>query len=159
MSAYHEERIDTPLGTTTETATARRISPGQVLGGMAGAVLTLFGIVAVVRTGVDANLNEPVTEIFGLTHSAYVGFFEIAVGLLLLASASSVAYRGAMGFLGALAIVAGVVVAAASVRILLEVGVQKSTGWFLVVMGAVALAGAMMPSFVRTERQVTQIPG
>jgi len=155
MSVYrHHDVVNTPAGTAETTVESRRFSPGQLLSGALGIVLTVMGIVAVTRAGVDGSLNQPVTTIFGITHSSYVGLFEVFCGLLLLLGASSVAYRGATGFVGALLVVAGVVVAAGNLRVLLDVGAKPSTGWMGVVFGAVAIAAAMLPTLVRSSRQV-----
>ena len=155
MTNYqHQEYVDEGAVRTEATVRSQRFSPGQVLGGVVGIVLTLIGILAVTRTGIDSNLNEPVTTVLGITHSAYVGLGEIVIGLLLLVSASSIAYRGVMGTLGGLLVIGGVVLAAANLRILLEVGAEHTTGWLMVVAGAIAVLGAMMPSIVRSSRVV-----
>ncbi|MFN8052613.1 MAG: hypothetical protein U0Q22_14295 [Acidimicrobiales bacterium] len=154
--SHHHDVVDAPGAVTTSSAASHRFSPGQLLGGAVGAVMVVFGIIAVTRTGIDGRLNEPVTSIAGITHSAYVGMFELLIGLLLLISASSIAYRGVMGVLGALTVIGGVVLVAGNLRVLLEVGARANTGWFMVVLGAAAVLGSMMPSFVRTERRVEQ---
>ena len=45
-------------------------------------------------------------------------------------------------------------VAAGNARILLEVGAETGTGWMFVVLGAVAILAAMLPSLVRSTRVV-----
>ena len=155
MSTYHHhEHIETPAGRTDAVVSRRHISPGQVLGGLAGIAIAAIGILVLVRTGIDSTLNQPVTTILGAKQSAYVGGFEAVVGLMMVASCASVASRGVLGFLGALTLLAGIFLAAASDRILLEVGATHGAGVVGIVLGAVALLGALMPSFVRTEREV-----
>ena len=39
-------------------------------------------------------------------------------------------------------------------RVLLEVGAKQSTGWMGIVLGAIAISAAMLPSLVRTSRVV-----
>lgn len=160
MSLYHRHHdlIDTPVGATRATTESRRFSPGQVVSGGLGALLTVMGIVAVTRAGIDSTLNQPVTDFLGITHSSYVGLFEIFCGLVLLLGATGPTYRGATGFAGALLIVGGVVVAAGNLRILLEVGAERATGWMAVVFGAVAIAAAMLPSVSRSSRVVERGP-
>jgi uncharacterized membrane protein HdeD (DUF308 family) len=159
MSVYrHDDIVDTPVGTTRSTVRARRFSPGQVVSGVLGAFLLVLGIVAVTRTGVDASLNQPVTELFGLKHSAYVGLFEVFVGLLLLLGAGSAAYRGAAGFAGALLLVGGLVIVAGNLRILLDVGAEPATGWLGIVTGAVAILAAMLPSYRSSHTEVVERP-
>lgn len=159
MSTYHhEDVVDTPVGTTRSTVSSRRFSPGQVLSGLLGIVLTIMGIVVVTRNGIDGSLNDPVTDLFGLAQSSYVGLFEIFCGLVLLLGASSIAYRGATGFIAALLVIGGVVLAAGNLRILLEVGAEKGTGWMFVLFGAVAVLAAMLPSLVRSSRVTETTP-
>lgn len=152
--SHHRDVVSAPGGTTRATTASHRFSPGQVLSGLLGIVVAIMGIVAVTRAGIDGSLNQPVTQIFGITHSSYVGLFELAAGLLLLVGATSAAARALTGFVGGLMVIGGVVLAAGNLRILLDVGAKQSTGWMLVVFGAVAIVAAMIPSFVRSERVV-----
>lgn len=57
-----------------------------------------------------------------------------------------------------LLLVAGVV-AAASQSLLDDLGTGHDTGWFLAIGGAIALASAMLPRFVRSNRSVSHRPG
>jgi hypothetical protein len=155
MALYqHQDVVDTPVGRTERVTRSHRFSPGQFLGGAVGVVLVLFGIVAVTRTGIDSTLNSPPTQIMGLTHSAMIGLIELGAGLLLILSAADIALRGLMGFLGAVLIVGGVIVAAGNTKMLLDLGTRQSTGWFAVVMGAIAILAAALPSFLRTDQTV-----
>ena len=155
MSAYqHHEQIQTPTTTAETTVTRRRFSPGQVVGGLVGVVLTVMGMVVVTRTGIDGSMNQPVTELLGTRQSAYVGAFSVIIGLMMVAAASSIGTRGVLAFLGASTLVGGVFVAAASDRILIEIGVSRGAGPLFMVLGAIALAGGIAPSFVRTQRRV-----
>ena len=156
MALYtHRDEVDTPNQRTTAVARTRHFSPGQILTGVAGAILVIFGVIALVRTGVDGSLNTPPTNILGLAHSAYVGFAELALGLLLLLGSADVAYRGVAGAVGALMVIGGIIVAAGTNKMLLQIGTERATGWFFVVMGAVSILGAMLPTLYSSERAVT----
>jgi hypothetical protein len=155
MALYqHQDVVDTPGGHTDTVTRAHRFSPGQVLGGAVGIVLVIFGIIAVTRTGIDSSLNSPPTQIMGLTQSALIGLIELGAGLLLVLSAADIAFRGLMGGIGALLVVGGVIVAAGTNEMLLKLGTLHSTGWFAVVLGAVAIVASAMPSFLHTDRTV-----
>src|SRR5690348_2987106 len=111
MALYtHRDTVDTPYERTTAVARTRHFSPGQLLTGAVGLVLVIFGIIAVVRTGVDGSLNTPPSDILGLTHSSYVGFAELAAGLLLLIGSADASFRGVGAVIGALMLIAGIVV-------------------------------------------------
>ena len=150
----HHDVVDTPGGQTTAVARTRHFSPGQLLSGAVGLVLVVFGIMAVVRTGVDSSLNTPGTDIMGLAHSTWIGFAELGAGLLLLVGSADVTMRGVAGAIGALLVIAGVVVAAGTSQLLRDIGTERATGWFLAVMGGIALLGSMIPSLSRTDRAV-----
>ena len=155
MANYQrQDVVETPVGATSSVTVARHFSPGQIIGGLAGAVLVLVGIVAVTRNGVDSSLNQPVSDVMGLSQSALIGLIEIGAGLLLVLSAAAASMRGFMGVIGALTLVGGIIVAAAGTKLSLDLGAEHSTGWFMVVMGAIAVLGSLMPSITRTNRRV-----
>lgn len=164
MTAYHEQHVVESAGTTpvesTATTRSTTMGPGQILGGLAGVALTIVGVLAVVRSGIDASLTEPVVEVFGLQQSALVGATEILAGLLMVAGAASVLNRSLLGFIGGLVFVAGIVLAAASGSILEDLGTTRSTGTFLIVIGVIAMVSAMLPTVTRVDsRARTDVTG
>jgi hypothetical protein len=148
MSTYHHS-IDGPHSHTHDRLSTHHFGPGQILGGLLGVFLTVVGIVVVTRNGIDGSLNQPVTDVLGITQSSYVGLASILFGLLTLAGATM---RGLMGFMGALMVVGGVILAAGSAKILLDVGAKTSTGWYFIILGAVAILADLMPVMTRSER-------
>ena len=153
MALYeHQESNRTPVGRAESVSRTSRFSPGQIISGVVGVVLVVFGIIAVTKTGIDSSLNTPATDIMGLTHSAYVGLAEILTGLLLILAAADSSMRPLTGVVGVLLFVGGIVVAAGTDEMLLRIGTERATGWFLMVMGAIAVLGSLMPSVVRSRR-------
>lgn len=132
----------------------RAMSPGRIIGGIVGVVLAIAGVVAITRGGIDGSLNKPLVQVFGMTQSAMVGLIELAAGLLLIGCAASESARPYMGAIGALALIAGVVGAASSVQIRLDVGFGKSTAVFVAILGAIALAAALVPAVWGSDRDV-----
>jgi len=155
--ATYEQRdvVDTPQARTSAVARTRRFSPGQLVTGAVGVVLVIVGILAVTRAGIDGSLDTPTTDILGLTHSALGGLVEIGAGLLLLVGSASATSRGVAAFIGAALVIAGIVIAAGTTGLLQDLGTESSTGWFLAVMGGIALLGALVPTFVRSDRAVS----
>lgn len=155
MSVLHRHDhhvVDTPDGYVAESVESRSrfaMSPGQLLGGAVGLVTTVIGVLAVTRSGIDSTLNVPVTSVAGLHQSAMVGIGEIVLGLLLVAGAATAWDRALMGFVGGLMFIGGIVVAAASIKMLGDLGTDHATGWTMLVGGVIAMVGAMMPTFVR----------
>jgi membrane-bound ClpP family serine protease len=154
MSYSERQTVDTPGGRTTAVARRRRFSPGQVVTGLLGILLVVMGIVAVTRCGIDGSMNTPVTNIFGLAHSSWIGIAEIVAGLLMVVGSADAAYRGVAAGVGVILFLGGIFIAAGSLKILLNIGTERATGWFLLIVGALAIAGAMLPMFDRSERQV-----
>lgn len=121
--------------------------------GLIGITLTVVGVLAVVRAGIDDTWNAPQANVIGLHQSALVGAGEILLGLLLIAGSASVLNRSILGFTGALVFVAGVALEAVSVSILDELGTARSSGAFLIAVGIVAIISAMLPTV--TQRSTT----
>lgn len=153
MTMMHRDRdiVETPEGSSEVRTTRSRISmsPGQLLGGAVGVISVIIGMIAIVRSGIDGSLNTPVVNVAGLHQSAVVGIAEVVLGLLLVAGAASVWNRALMGFTGGVMFIAGIVVAAASIKLLGDLGTDHATGWTMIVGGVIAMVAAMMPTFVR----------
>ena len=152
LHRQHRDIVDTRTGVATETSVTRThlaLSPGQIIGGLVGLVTTVIGVIAVTRAGIDGSLNTPVVRVAGLNQSAAVGIAEIVLGLLLIAGAGSAWDRALMGFVGGVMFIAGIVIAAASLKLLGDLGTDHTTGWTMLVGGVIAMIAAMMPTFVR----------
>ncbi len=149
--------VTDPVVSADQTAvtTVRRFSIGQLLSGIVGLILVVFGVVALVRTGIDGTFNRPVADVVGLAHSSIIGLVELGVGLLILLGAVAWDMRALGGFMGVVLFIFGVVVIAASDEILLKLGTERTTGWFLMIMGAIAAATATLPTTTRTTRRVS----
>lgn len=155
MSTEHRvESQDQDSDTTVVREHAYWLSPGCVVGGVAGLALLITGLVAILRARIDATLDTPVVVVFGMNQSAAVGLIELVVGGLILLSASSEATRPFMGGLGLLAIVGGIVGVAASDTIRQDLGYTPGTAWFLAACGLVAVIGSAMGAQFIQSRQV-----
>ena len=151
LHRHEHQVVGTQDGYVAESVESRSrfaMSPGQLLGGGVGLVTTVIGVIAVTRGGIDTSLNVPVHMVAGLHQSAMVGVAEIILGLLLVAGAASAWDRALLGFVGGLMFVGGIIVAAASIRMLGDLGTDHATGWTMLIGGVIAMVGAMMPTFV-----------
>lgn len=157
MELYRERDVgSTPRQQSTVVTRRFSVSPGQILGGLVGLALVVVGVIAVTRTGIRSHLNEPLTDVFGLSQSAAIGLIEVGAGLLVILGAASVELRALMAVVGVLLFAGGLIVAAGSASPLHDLGSDHGTGWFGLVMGAVAMLAAALPTFTRSER-VTRV--
>ena len=143
------------------TAPRHAWSPAQIVAFVVGAAALAFGIVALVRTGLDLDdLTRPEASVLGFAHTPLLAIVEIAFGALMLLAALSPAGRALMAFLGAVALAFGIVIVAETwpARMHDWFGVTDRTGWLFVVVGAVSLVSALFLPTVRTggHRRVTE---
>lgn len=134
-------------------ASSTAMSPGQIIGGIAGIVTTVIGAIAVVRGGIDSTLNEPLVGVAGLTLSAGVGIALVLLGLTLIAGAASAWDKALLGFGGGLLFLGGIFVMAASNDLRADIGAERSVGTFALIVGIIAMVAAMMPTFVRERSE------
>jgi hypothetical protein len=136
-------------------------SPAQIVGFVIGAAAVAFGVVALVRTGLDTDeWFSPVKTVLGFEHTPLLAVSEIGFGVLMLLSAMSPGGRPLMALLSAIALAFGIVVVADawSGRIDRWFGVTDSNGWLYIVVGAIGLVAALMLPTVagRERRHVTE---
>jgi len=147
---YVEERREAPsdyVRREVPVADPTAWSPAQFVGLVVGVGVTVFGIIAVARTGFDtAHIYAPHTKVWNLPHSPLLGVIEIGYGaLMILASVVPGGLRTLMGFLGAAALVFGIVVLAGpSHRLTHWLAVAHSSGVFFAVIGAIVVVAAMV---------------
>jgi hypothetical protein len=137
----------------------REFNPGRVVGGVVGLLLAVVGVVAIARAGIDSSLDRPVVDVFGMQQSAIVGLAEFGVGLLVILGAASEATRSLMGVMGVLALVGGVLGAAASASVQADLGMRSGSGWFLAVCGAIVLASSLVGTYAYGHREVRVLSG
>jgi len=137
------EAVVEPTGTRT-TERFRTIAPGQIISLVVGAAFIVVGVIALVRAGLDGTLDDPVVEVMGYTHTAWLGIAEVAVGVILLLAGSTAAGRSLSVVMGALVAIAGALVLAIPEDLPEELGLEKSFGWPLLISGIVVAVAAMV---------------
>lgn len=131
------------------TASASEYAPDAVVAAVVGLVLLLVGLIAVVRAGISGPMSDPVVSVLGFTHTATLGFIEVAIGLALLASGASRSRSGAV-FFGLVLGVAGFVGAVQTSSFRKSLALESSMAWLCVVAAVVVTAAALvMPRFIR----------
>jgi hypothetical protein len=132
----------------TERRTWARFSMGQALHAAGGIFLVIFGGIAAGRAGFGDRLGERETEVLGITITTALALVAIGAGLVLLLAALTPAGRVTGGVIGVLLLVAGIIVVAGSDELLADLHTESSLGWVGIIVGAVAVIAALLPTHV-----------
>lgn len=139
------------------TAYASRFAPDAVIAGIAGLVLLVMGLIAIVRGGFDGPMSLPVVQVLGFTHTTTLGLIEIGIGLALLLSAATRSRSGEV-FFGAVLGIAGFVGAVQTQSFKRTLALESSMAWLAVVVGViVVLAAMMLPRYSRQSTVVANV--
>ncbi len=135
--------VTAPVTNSVRSTSVRRFAPDAVIAALVGLVLTVIGLIAIVRAGLDDPVEQPVIEVLGLTHTAWLGVIEVGIGLGLLLSGAARSRGGAILFGSILAI--GAFVGAVQQDSFEEtLALESSFAWVLVVAGAVVVLAALL---------------
>ncbi len=141
---------DTAPHVVRRTTVRRAIEVDTVIAGIAGIVVLVVGLLALVRAGTDGPWDDPVVEVAGLTHTATLGLIEIGTGIALLLAAVSRS-RSAIAFWGVVLGIAGFVGAVQAESFRDSLALEASLGWWALAVGAiVAVAALFVPRRTHT---------
>lgn len=141
---HREERV---------THAFRAWSPGQMVAGLIGLLLTVMGGVALARTLPADSLTGPTAEVFGVGHTALMGIIAIIVGLVFLSQASSpfAVQRGLVG-LGAMTLAFGLIVVIEPAAFDGALGIGQTGGWLYSAIGVISVVtGIISPTVTSSE--------
>ena len=139
-----------------EVVRERTFSVGQVLAILTGAALIALGVVALVQTGVDTPLSEPVEPVMGWDHTPWLGIFEIAAGVLLVLFSLRPGGRWLVALVGAALIAGGVLILGEIDWTVDELKAEEGFGWVPIVAGGIAIVAALLTP--RRYQRVTGTP-
>ena len=139
------------------TAYASRFAPDSIIAGIAGLVVLVTGLIAIVRGGFDGPMSTPVVQVVGFNHTTSLGLIEIGIGLALLLSAATRSRSGEV-FFGAVLGIAGFVGAVQTESFKKTLALESSMAWLAVAIGAiVVLAALMLPRYARQSTVVNTV--
>ena len=139
------------------TASASRFAPDAIIAGLAGLVILVTGLIAIVRGGFDGPMSTPVVQVLGFTHTTTLGLIEIAIGLALLLSAATRSRSGEV-FFGAVLGIAGFVGAVQTESFDRTLALESSMAWLAVFGGViVVLAAMMLPRYARQSTVIANV--
>jgi len=121
-------------------------APGQLVSLVIGVGFVAVGLVAMIRAGIDGSFGNPVVDVLGFSHTAWLGLAEVGLGVLLVLAGTGPWGRPLSVLLGAGMVVAGVLVLAEPAQMPDKLGLEKDYGWVLLLSGAlVALCSLILP--------------
>lgn len=135
-----------------------RFTPAQIIGMIAGAVLVIIGVVALVRGDLQGSINDPVVQVGGWKHTPLLGLIEIGAGVAMLLAASAL---GAEMFVGAAIAVFGIIALIEPKVLSDNLSIASSLAWLFILLGAVPFIAAaiaqMTPFTTRRTAAVTRV--
>lgn len=138
------------------TSYASRFAPDSIIAGIAGLVVLVVGLIAIVRGGFDNDMKDQV-QVAGFTHTTILGLVEVAFGLALLISAATRSRAGEVFFGTALG-VAGFVGAVQTESFDESLALESSMAWLAVAIGlVVVLAALVLPRYARQSTVVSNV--
>jgi len=139
------------------TSYASRFAPDAIIAGIAGLVILVVGLIAIVRGGFDGEMSDPVVQVAGFTHTTTLGLIEIAIGLALLISGATRSRSGEI-FFGAVLGIAAFVGAVQAESFDESLALESSMAWLLVIIGAVVvLAALLLPRYARQSTVIANV--
>jgi cytochrome b561 len=147
---------------TTEVETdARKFHPWMPFAWVIGIASCVFGIWALVDTGVNTDhIYRPAESVLGMSQTPALALAEVAFGLLvLLSTVVPLVGRAMFAVLGAVALAAGVVIVADWWRSTANdfAHGDETLGWVYIGVGAVALLAALMLPTVQRRTVVRTV--
>jgi hypothetical protein len=143
------ETIQNPVGEREVEVVEDRVSPatriGQVMVAGSGVVLAVSGVMTLVSTGIHKNLAQPVVEMWGHTHTPWLGIVELVVGIVLIGLGTSIVSRRSAVVIGVLLIAAGVFAIADPMDAPTELAIDTTYGWIPLALGVVVTVGSLLP--------------
>jgi hypothetical protein len=114
----------------------QRFAFDSVIVGIIGLALTIVGLIAVTRAGVDGPMSQPVVKVLGFTHTATLGALETGIGVCLLICAA-ITSRGGAAFFGVVLGVGAIVGAVQTNSFRHSLALQSGFAWLVVIAAAI----------------------
>ncbi len=144
-------------GGQVRTASASRFAPDAIVAAIAGLVIMVVGLIAIIRGGFDGEMSDPVIEVVGFTHTTVLGLIEIAIGAALLISGATRSRSGEV-FFGSVLGIAGFVGAVQSESFVESLALESSMAWLAVLTAVVVvLCALLLPRYARSSTTIAQV--
>jgi hypothetical protein len=139
------------------TSYASRFAPDSIIAGLAGLVILVVGLIAIVRGGFDGPMSDPKVQVAGFTHTTTLGLIEIAIGGALLLAGATRSRSGEI-FFGAVLGIAGFVGAVQTTSFDDSLGLESSMAWLAVFVALVVVVAALvLPRYARQSTVIANV--
>jgi hypothetical protein len=160
-----------PVGTVVEPVAAvpvagvrqvarssqQRYAVDSFIVGVVGLALTVVGLLAVTRAGMDGPMDTPVVDVIGFSHTATLGLIEAGMGLVLLICAASTS-RAASIFFGLVLGVGALIGALQTDSFRRSLALESGLAWLAVIAAIVViLASFLVPRVVTRSTSYTAV--
>ena len=139
-----------------EVVRTRSFSFGQLVTMVVGAALIVLGVFALIETGVDTPLDQPVEDVLGYAHTPLLGIVEIGVGALLVLLSLRPGGRWFAAVLGLGLVLAGLLVLGELDWAVEKLGVESAYAWIPIAAGVAVIAAAVLTP--RRHQRMTGVP-
>jgi hypothetical protein len=152
----NDDRIVVQQDEPIEVLRTRSFSVGQLLSLITGAALIALGIVALVKTGIDTPLDQPVEPVLGWDHTPLLGIVELVAGALLVLFSLRPGGRWIVALVGMALVIGGVLILGELDWTVDELGAEQEFAWVPIVAGLVAIVASLLTP--RRHQKVTGVP-
>jgi hypothetical protein len=148
--------VPAPAGHVS-TAYASNFAPDAIVAAVAGLVILVVGLIAIVRGGFDGPMSDPVVSVVGFTHTTTLGLIEIAIGFCLLVSGATRSRSGELLF-GTILGIGAFVGAVQEESFRHSLALESGMAWLAVLIAAIVVISALMlPRYLRRSTTVARI--
>jgi hypothetical protein len=127
-----------------EVVRKRAFSLGQMISLLVGAALVVLGVFALVATGLETPLDQPVESVMGYDHTPLLGILEVVAGGLLVLFSLRPGGRWLVAAVGLALVAGGILIAADLDWTANELAAETGYAWIPIVAGGVALLAAIL---------------
>jgi hypothetical protein len=139
-----------------EVVRTRAFSVGQLLSMLVGAALIVLGVFALIATGLDTPLDQPVESVMGYDHTPMLGILEVAAGALLVVFSLRPGGRWLVAIVGLALVLGGLLILGELDWTVENLAAEQGYAWIPIGAGLIAILAAVLTP--RRHQRMTGVP-